>query len=112
MNIFRNLFLLIFAFFSIGGGLCHGNSLAEIREDQPLHSEEINAAGTVYWAYRENPFQKISDFSENLFFGTVSVIPDDFGRLTFLAPGIFISDYKRDLRQILTQQIFPKHFFL
>lgn len=112
MKNYGKYLLLILAFISIGGGSGYGNTLPEIREEQPFSSEDIKAAGSAFWAYRENPFQKISDLSENLFFESISVIPNNFSCTGNPAAGSSALDYERDLRQILSRQIFPKHFFL
>ena len=110
-NFGKYLFLLL-TFLSIGGGSTYGNNFAEIRKDHPFSSEDLRAAAPALWAFRENPFQDIPDLSENNYFGSISVLPENFSNTGKAARTNLDSGFNRDLRRILFQQIFPKHFFL
>lgn len=112
MKNFGKYLLLVLALLSIGGASGYGNTLPDIREEQPFSTQDLKAAGSLMWAYRENPFQDVHDLTENLFFGSISVIPDNFSNFGNLSADSLRVEYERDLRKILFQQIFPKHFFL
>ena len=112
MKNFGKYLLLIFAFLSIGGGNSYALTLAELKEDLPLSSEDLRTASVNLWGHRENPFQEIYDLSENHFFKSPSAIPESF-QLSGKNPAkTFYTEFPRDLRRDIFQQIFPKHFFL
>ncbi len=111
MKNFGKYLILILAFFSIGKASAYSFSSSEVKEELPLSSEDLRAANISLFAFRENPFQEISDFSNKTFFPISSVVPVKFVSVATPSEAANLV-YTRDLRKNISQQLFPKHFFL
>lgn len=110
MNNFGKYLFLLLTFLSISEVSAFNFSASEVKEDK-FPAEELRAAGFSFYALRENPFQEIPDLSEPSIVALHSVIPEGFDLTVFpskAAAHFFIRDIRRDL----SQQLFPKHFFL
>ncbi|SOC79500.1 hypothetical protein SAMN06296241_1025 [Salinimicrobium sediminis] len=110
MKNFGKYLLLLLTFLSIGEVSAFNFPASEVKEDK-FPAEELRAAGFSFYALRENPFQEIPDLSEPSFFPLHSVIP--YGFDLFVVPSEAAAHFFiRDIRRNLSQQLFPKHFFL
>jgi hypothetical protein len=94
----------------MGKASAYNFSSSEIKEELPLSSEDLQAANIFLFAFRDNPFQEIFDLNNKKSGNEIST-PSAFASE---ATGLDISSifYQRDLRRSISQQLFPKHFFL
>ena len=106
------LLLPLLLFLSLGGGNSFAFNIAELQQEEPSTEETIQAAHTLTWAIRENSVPEFSDPSENNFFGSISE-KDHFSLPNNLIhTGDNSSEYKRDIRRLISNLTFPAHFFL
>ena len=106
----KSLFYL-FAFFLIGGGSLYASALPEIKKEQPSSSEKLATANPFSVAVKD-PIQENPDLSNNLYFKSPSVVPDDLDIIEADPKDAEGFSFRRDLRRNLRIQLFPQHFFL
>ncbi|NJY61561.1 hypothetical protein HC174_02160 [Salinimicrobium sp. CDJ15-81-2] len=111
MNNFGKYLLLILTFLSISEALAFNFTTPEVKEDLPFASENLKSGSLSLFAFRENPFQEISDISNKTFFPIPSVVPVELVSVATPSEAVHLF-YIRDLRKNIYQQLFPKHFFL
>ena len=110
MKNFAKYLLLLLTFLGISEASAYNLTASDVKEDH-FPNDDLKAAAFSFFALRENSFQEIPDFSEHSFFPLHSVIPEGFDLI--IIPSEAASQFFiRDIRRNLSQQLFPKHFFL
>ncbi|MFD2517436.1 hypothetical protein [Salinimicrobium flavum] len=105
------MLILLLIFLSLGGEFSYGFTSEEFRSDDPFSETNFAIPVGPTWAIMENPFQKISDPSENYFSGSFSSVSDSIVSESIPKNTTSAYFFRRDLRSELTAYIFPTHFF-
>lgn len=114
-NFFGKFLVALLTLVSLGGNFTYGFSFTDVRqrtEDQSDQEDNLKSTRSLVLAFQENDFRDLLEPSEDFFF---NCIPSDYSSLTptdETAPASTDTYYDRDLRAVLTVQIYPSHFFL
>ena len=95
----------------IGAGSIYASAFPEVKKEQLFSSEKLATANPFSVAVKD-PIQENPDLSNNLFFKSPSIVPDDLNFRGADPKDAEAFSFRRDLRRSLQIQLFPQHFFL